>query len=41
MATAGLGRLLTAEAVGEVAAGLGVCVRPILRRVTDRATGAV
>ena len=41
LATAGLGRLLTAEAVGEVAAGLGVCVRPILRRVTDRATGAV
>ncbi len=28
------------EAVGEVASREGVCVRPVLRRVTDRATGA-
>lgn len=41
MAAAGLGRVLTGEAVGEVAAELGVCVRPILRLVTDRQTGAV
>ena len=28
------------EAVGEVASREGVCVRPVLRRVTDRVTGA-
>lgn len=40
MAAAGLGRALTADAVRDVAAELGVCVRPVLRRVTDRETGA-
>ena len=41
MAAAGLGQVLTSGAVGDLAAGLGVCVRPILRRVTDRQSGAV
>src|SRR5512139_4188857 len=41
LAAAGLGRVLTAGAVGQVAADVGVCVRPVLRRVTDRQTGAV
>jgi hypothetical protein len=41
LAAAGLGRVLTAEAVSQVAADVGVCVRPVLRRVTDRQTGAV
>ena len=41
LAAASLGRVLTAEAVGEVLAELGVCVRPVLRRVNDRQTGAV
>src|SRR3954470_11251429 len=41
LAVASLGRALTAEAVGELAAEVGVCVRPVLRRVTDRQTGAV
>jgi hypothetical protein len=36
-----LGRALTADAVSDVAAELGVCVRPVLRRVTDRETGAM
>jgi hypothetical protein len=40
MAAAGLGRVLTADAVSDVAAELGVCVRPVLRRVTDREMGA-
>jgi hypothetical protein len=38
MKAAGLGRVLTADAVSDVAAELGVCVRPVLRRVTDRET---
>jgi hypothetical protein len=41
LAAAGLGRALTAEVVRQVAADVGVCVRPVLRRVTDRQTGAV
>src|SRR3954453_761124 len=41
VAVARLGRALTAETVGQVAGGDGVCVRPVLRRVTDRQTGAV
>ncbi len=41
LAAAGLGRALTTEAVSQVAADVGVCVRPVLRRVTDRQTGAV
>jgi hypothetical protein len=41
LAAAGLGRVLPAEAVSQVAADAGVCVRPVLRRVTDRQTGAV
>src|SRR4051794_39873022 len=41
LAVASLGRALTAETVGQVAAEVGVCVRPVLRRVTDRQTGVV
>ena len=41
LAAAGLGRVLTTEAVSQVAADVGVCVRPVVRRVTDRQTGAV
>lgn len=41
LAAAGLGRVLSPAAVGELAADVGVCVRPVLRRVTDRLTGAV
>jgi hypothetical protein len=41
LATVGLSRALTAEAVRQVAEDQGVCVGPMLRRVTDRHTGAV
>src|SRR4051794_26724391 len=35
------GPLVSAETVRDYAAEHGVCVRPLLRRVTDRVTGAV
>ena len=41
LAAAGLGRVLSAETVGELASELGVCVRPVVRRVTDRESGVV
>ena len=35
------GPLVSTETVRDYAAEHGVCVRPVLRRVTDRQTGAV
>jgi hypothetical protein len=38
---AGIGPVLTAEVVRDYAAEAGVCIRPVLRQVTDRETGQV
>ncbi len=40
-AVAGMSPVLTAEVVRDYAAEAGVCVRPVLRKVTDRETGQV